>query len=87
MAPKNVLPVSPINIFAGLQLSIKKTNKEPISIENSGLIKSIDLNKIKNMQPDKSPSNPSIKLKRFIMQKPTITIKLKIIKLRIFELI
>ena len=38
IAPKKVLPVSPIKIFAGFQLNITNTTKEPNNIEISGFI-------------------------------------------------
>lgn len=71
MAPKNVLPISPMNIFAGLQLNNKKPINEPIRIDNSGLCKNNDLEKIINAHPANNPSNPSMKLKIFINNNPT----------------
>ena len=62
-----VLPMSPIKTFAGLQLNIKKAEREPTI---TPLLPSIFINgskrKIDNIEPATIPSKPSIKFVKFI---------------------
>ena len=75
-----VLPISPIKTFAGLQLNIKKAEREPTI---TPLLPSIFINgskrKIDNIEPATIPSKPSIKFMKFIIAVP-IKIKKAVIK-------
>ena len=71
--PKKQLPASPINIFDGAQLNIKKAVKDPIKIEKSNpniIDETIII--IREQLPTR-PSIPSIKLTKFII--PVVNIK------------
>ncbi|WP_241434020.1 MULTISPECIES: hypothetical protein [unclassified Prochlorococcus] len=65
-APKNRLPMSPINNAAGCQLKRRNANMEPqIGISTGKDIKEIESN-ITNIDPASNPSIPSIKLIKLI---------------------
>ena len=66
-APKKLLPTSPINILDGLQLKIKKPIKDPTTKKVGLIMKNIEKEKIIIEEPDKIPSIPSMKLKKFMM--------------------
>ena len=78
--PKKVLPVSPINIFAGGKLNTKKPKVDPSIINDSIMSKPLNLFRIRAITPivrkyiedihAHKPSSPSIRLTAFII--PTI---------------
>ena len=80
--PKNVEPVSPINIFAGLKLNGKNPKHEPISaipkiaIEYSPTLIDINTSDIDIIAdtPAANPSRPSIKFTAFVMNTIHITV-------------
>ena len=78
IAPRNVLPISPINNLDGCQLKIKNANNE----DTIGIyiwFKKIDaIIKITKKHPVTMPSIPSIKLVKLIEEIPTKTKKGKI---------
>ena len=80
IAPKKVLPTSPIKTFAGNQLKIKKAKREKTNIRYN-FEKRRDKNKNVNTNaPQTRPSSPSIKLIILIKAVPTI-IKNKVKKI------
>ena len=84
MNPKNIEPISPINILAGLKLNIKKPRHAPSIINVSVIsklpilciINAITPIVVKNIVPIPAarPSNPSIKLIIFITAIINITV-------------
>ena len=70
IAPRNVLPISPINNLDGSQLKNKKANKE----DAIGIYRLFKVNeaiiKITKKQPVTIPSMPSIKFVKFMRETP-----------------
>ena len=78
--PKKLLPISPINILEGFQLKNKKPIVEPIIPNIDPFIKDIEEHRKIKINPDRSPSTPSMKLQKFIIPVEIMIIKI-IIKL------
>ena len=74
-APKNKLPESPINIFAGDQFTKRKAIKHGIRGQNIRFILRLKYTKITKMQPPTKPSIPSMKLTKLIIPENAMTIK------------
>lgn len=71
IAPKKVLPESPINIFAGFQLKKIKTKSEKTNDKRILSSKEIVV-KANNIEEASRPSRQSRKLQKFIIPVPTI---------------
>ena len=85
IAPKNVLPTSPINILAGLQFKIRKPIKAPAKGDISWFNLKEKNNNAKDKQPATKPSEPSMKLMKLIMAVPKNIKKVKVNKFRCIE--
>ena len=85
IAPKNVLPISPINTLAGLQFKIKKPVKAPAKGEISWFNLKEKNNNATDKQPATKPSEPSMKLMKLIIAVPKNIKKVKVNKFRWIE--
>ena len=75
-APKNKLPESPINIFAGAQFTKRNAIKQGIIGQNIRFIFRLKYPKITKMHPPTKPSIPSMKLTKLIIPEKAMTIKI-----------
>ena len=84
IAPRKVLPISPINIFAGLQFHIINAIRELNSkMYGCPICKKIQHERIEiNNDPPTIPSIPSIKFIKFIKAVNTKVIRIKSKKLK-----
>ena len=67
IAPRKVLPTSPMKILAGDQFHFIKPNKLPTKIHKDESIIMEAYIKTISIEPATSPSNPSMKLVKFII--------------------